>query len=297
MVYSSVDTLDFSLDEIPAMPLPRRVLMTTPAHFDIQYVINPHMEDYVGAVDREAALEQWNAVQAAYTAIGFSPDILVGRAGLPDMVFCANQSLPFLEPETGKPGIILSRMHADERKQEVPYYSDHFGIQKYRILNLVLPESASFEGTGDAIWHPGKALLWGGYGFRTNTAAYDLIDDVLRVPIIILELKDPDFYHLDTCFCALDAETVLICASAFTEEALALIRAIFPRVIEAPDHEARNGFACNAHSPDGKHVIIHDTCETTMTMLTDMGYIPIAVDTSEFIKAGGSVFCMKLMHW
>jgi N-dimethylarginine dimethylaminohydrolase len=32
-------------------------------------------------------------------------------------------------------------------------------------------------------------------------------------------------------------------------------------------------------------------------MLREAGFTPLELDTSEFIKAGGSVFCMKLMFW
>ena len=86
-----------------------------------------------------------------------------------------------------------------------------------------------FEGQGDAIWHPAKQMLWGGYGHRTSLAAYQEIAEKLAVPIIALELHTNDFYHLDTCFCVLDPNTVLIYSEAFTKEGLKLIHHFFPR--------------------------------------------------------------------
>jgi N-dimethylarginine dimethylaminohydrolase len=90
---------------------------------------------------------------------------------------------------------------------------------------------------------------------------------------------------------------VLIAPAAFDDEGRALIEKGFDTIIEAPDEEARHQFACNAHSPDGKHVLIQEGCEGTTERLRSEGFLPIELDTSEFLKAGGSVFCMKQMIW
>lgn len=297
MVYRSVDDLDFRFSECPVLPRPNRVVLTTPTHFDVEYVINPHMSENVGSVNKEVAFQQWKALRAAYTALDVSPIVVNGQRGLPDMVFCANQTLPFSLPEQDRRGVVLSRMHADERKDEVPYFADFFEGQGYEILKLPDDLDTDFEGMGDAIWHPGRTLLWGGYGFRTGPEAYEALSDLLEIPVIILALTDPDYYHLDTCFCPLDPEHVIIAPAAFDEEGLALIERGFDTVIEAPDEEARHQFACNAHCPDGKHVLIQEGCEGTIDRLRTEGFLPIELDTSEFLKAGGSVFCMKQMIW
>jgi N-dimethylarginine dimethylaminohydrolase len=43
----------------------------------------------------------------------------------------------------------------------------------------------------------------------------------------------------------------------------------------------------------GKHVLIESSCEGTARMLEAEGFPVVRLDTSEFLKAGGSVFCMK----
>lgn len=297
MVYRSVDDLDFRFSARPVLPRPNRVVLTTPTHFDVEYVINPHMSENVGSVNKEVAFQQWKALRAAYTALDVSPVVVNGQRGLPDMVFCANQTLPFSLSEQDRRGVVLSRMHADERKDEVPYFADFFEQQGYEVLTLPDTLDTDFEGMGDAIWHPGRTLLWGGYGFRTNPEAYEALSDLLEIPVIILELTDPDYYHLDTCFCPLDSEHVIIAPAAFDEKGLALIERGFDTVIEAPDEEARHQFACNAHCPDGEHVLIQEGCEGTIDRLRTEGFLPVELDTSEFLKAGGSVFCMKQMIW
>jgi N-dimethylarginine dimethylaminohydrolase len=150
---------------------------------------------------------------------------------------------------------------------------------------------------GDALWHPGRYLLWGGYGFRTDRAAYDVIAERLDVTVLALHLSDPDFYHLDTCLSPLDETTALYVSAAFDDDALALIELGFETLIEVPDQEARTLLAGNAHSPDGTHVLIQEGCTETNRRLRAAGYEPVELATDEFLKAGGSVFCMKQMYW
>lgn len=297
MIYRAPDEVDFQIDQCFPLSRPDRVLLTTPTYYDVEYVINPHMADHVGTVKQAAALQQWKALRATYQALDISLVTMDGEPGLPDMVFCANQTLPFYRPDTEERGVILSRMHSAERADEVPHYADAFETAGYRVEALPFDEDLTFEGMGDALWHPGRFLLWGGYGFRTQPAAYEAIHRILDVPIILLKLQDPEYYHLDTCFCPLDADHVLIAPSAFDERGRALIDALFETVIEAPDDEARHQFACNAHCPDGTHVLIQEGCEQTIDRLQREGFRPVALDTSEFLKAGGSVFCLKQMIW
>lgn len=296
MVYTALDDIDFQLDDCASVPLPRRVVLTTPTHFDVAYVINPHMADHVGTVDHDAAHQQWETLRQAYEDLGIEPVIAEGVADLPDMVFCANQTLPFHRPD-GTKGVVLSRMHAAERQPEVPHFARFFATLGYDVLQLPDTVDTDFEGMGDALWHPGRYLLWGGYGFRTGRTAYNALSDLLNVPVIALHLDDPDFYHLDTCFSLLDARSVLIYPGAFDADGRALIDRFFDTIIEAPEHEARELFACNAHCPDGEHVLIQDGCTTTTARLRDAGFTPVELDTSEFLKSGGSVFCMKQMIW
>jgi len=296
MLYTSAADLDRTRTDFPELPRPGKVLLTTPAHFDVQYVINPHMEGHIGDVDHEAAKNQWQALKAAYAKTGVEVTVLDGAEGLPDMVFCANQTLPALHPETGEKSVILSRMYADERRPEVDHYARFFDKAGYRVHDLPA-EDLTFEGMGDALWHPGRHLLWGGYGFRTDASAYQGISTHLNVPIMLLALDDPDFYHLDTCLSVLNETTALIYPGAFDDDGLDLLSTLFDTLIEADEQEARTLFAVNAHSPDGHHVLIQEGCTHTEEALQHAGFTPIPLDTSEFLKAGGSVFCMKLMYW
>lgn len=296
MVYTHLSDLSFGPEDLSAMPPASRLVMATPDHFEIRYVINPHMAGNVGSVDTKRARQQWDALKEAFESSGVPVDVVEGMPGQPDMVFCANQTLPFIR-EDGSKGVVLSKMYAPQRAGEVKHFERHFISQGWEIVDDLFQGDLEFEGMGDAIWHRGKRLLWGGHGFRTDVSIYDLISSKLDTPVIALQLDDPEFYHLDTCFCVLDEETVLIYSPAFKQAGLDLIHHFFPRVIGAPEREARDLFACNAHCPDGKHVVIQRGCTTTKAALEGLGFTVIEVDTDEYLKSGGSVFCMKLMTW
>lgn len=297
MVYRALSDIDFSLNDLPVVPTPGRVLLTTPDHFDVQYVINPHMQGNIGDIDSDEAQRQWKALRSAYETLDFPVATVDGAEDMLDMVFCANQTLPFHLPYDGSHGVVLSRMHAEQRRGEVAHYATFFRQQGYRVEALPDSLQTNFEGMGDAIWHPGRYLLWGGFGFRTDHATYEYLAELLDLHIITLRLDDPDFYHLDTCLSVLDEHTALIYPGTFLPEDIDLLGHFFDRLIHAPEEEARHLFACNAHCPDGQHVLIQRGCTITNQRLRDAGFTPVELDTSEFLKAGGSVFCMKQMYW
>lgn len=294
MVITNTSQLNFKLVDLESMPLPKRALMVTPEHFTVEYVINPHMEGHIGNVDRAKAADEWEQVRSAFVKSGVDVHDISGQEGLPDMVFCANQSLPYID-KNGVKHVLMSIMHADQRKDEVAFIEQWYRQNGYVIHHLDDTRIRDFEGMGDAIWHTGKRLIWGGYGFRSSLDAYEVVHETFGVPIIALELLHPAFYHLDTCFCMLNEDTALIYPGAFTEEGLKLIRAVIPNIIEANQHEAEELFACNATCPDGKNVIIQYGCTDVNDKLRAAGFTVHEVSTDEYRKSGGSVFCMKMM--
>jgi N-dimethylarginine dimethylaminohydrolase len=294
-VITSVDQLNFELSSIPGMPFPHNVLMVQPTYYSVDYVINPHMEPHVGKVDQLKARNQWEVLRDIFSQIGIEPQTIEGREDLPDMVFSANQSLPFISQE-GDKHVMMSIMHAQQRKKEVSFIEQWYRQNGY-IPHHLAKETEDFEGCGDAIWHTGKRLLWGGYGFRSSMKALEQISEQFDVPVIGLKLIDENFYHLDTCLCVLDRNTALIYPGAFTDEGLELIDAVLDRVIPATQQEAAELFACNAVCPDEKNVIIQQGCTDVNKKLRDAGFAVHEVNTSEFLKSGGSVFCMKQMVW
>ncbi|MEX0772564.1 MAG: arginine deiminase-related protein [Balneolales bacterium] len=295
LVITHVSQLSAGLKNAGRMPAPHHLLMVKPTHFSVDYVINPHMEGNLGSVDKAKAYREWEGVRDAFKTSGLQVHEIEGQAEMPDMVFSANHALPFIDEE-GNKETIMSIMRSDHRKGEVPFIEQWYRLNGYKIHHMDHNKVDAFEGMGDAIWHHKKRLLWGGYGFRTSLNAYDYISQKYKVPVIALELKNPAFYHLDTCMCILDEDSVLIYPQAFTDEGLAMIKAVFKNVIEASHDDAERSFACNAVS-DGKSVVIQKGSEQIVGKLKDLGFTVHKVETEEFIKSGGSVFCMKCMIW
>ena len=282
-------------------PEPRNVLMVSPDYFDVIDIKNVYMESQAGKINKERAFRQWEDLHQIYVNLqkrGFIDEvsILSGAEGLEDMVFCANQTFPF--PNNRKEKVcLLSQMRHDSRKKEVPFFAQFFQEKGYKIIDSQ-GKIDLFEGMGDAIPHPRRRLIYGGFGHRTAPQAYEVLSAELQAPIVALELISDNFYHLDTCFVPLDESTVMLCPQAFSLQSLRTIEMIFPKVIRISSMEAVSTFALNAHVlPDCRIAILQYGTIETRKALIEAGYQVIETDTSEFMKSGGSVFCMKMMYY
>lgn len=288
---------DCSIADFPKRMEPGNVLMCPPTYFTVESVQNPFMDGKVGTVDQALAQKQWHDLKDVYTKLGCEVKTVEPVEGLEDMVFAANQVLPGID-ENGHPFVLLGEMRHEKRRLEVPWYRQWFLANGYKVLTIADGLEANapvprFEAQGDAIWHPSRKLLWGGYGSRTDKDAYPVISKLLNVPVILLNLNDPRFYHLDTCFCAINEDSVMIFEGAFDHAGLELIKHFFKNVISVSEQEALN-FALNAVPING-NVILQKGSAKIIADLKSHGFTPIEVDTSEFMKSGGSVFCMKMM--
>jgi N-dimethylarginine dimethylaminohydrolase len=296
-ILDSLGHLRAALD-FPEQKVGKRLYMIDPDAFAIVQAINPHMQAADGSlnvVNKARARDQWNSLKKTYESIGMTVDVLRSAADCPDMVFCANQTFPFYN-SNNEASVVLSNMASDSRHAEVAPIQRQLlerGIH-CQSLSERGPESL-FEGMGDALWVPGRKLICGGYGYRTKREIYEQLETITQTAIVLFELVQPKFYHLDTCLSILDERTVLACREGFLPRDWQKLQQLFERVIEVPLAEAdAPGFACNAHCPDGKHVILQRGNTETCAMLEKSGFVPLEIDTDEFIKSGGSVFCMKL---
>lgn len=292
----------FMSDDCENRNEPRKVLMCTPEHFSIVDVKNIYMQGQKGNINIDRANIQWDAIRNSYLALKnqkIIDDVLVidGIEGMEDMVFIANQSFPWVM-WNGEKIAIMSRMRHENRQNEIPYVEDFYKDHGYKIVEL--QSKYHFEGMGDMIAHPGKRLLYGGYGFRSERAAYDEIARIVDAPIITLELISEHHYHLDTCFLPLNHSEVLIAPDAFSPESLNIIRRMFEGVYEIPEEEAIEGFACNAHMIYGTNkaqsaALVQRGNPVSLNILQQSASQVLEIDTTEFIKSGGSVFCLKMM--
>jgi N-dimethylarginine dimethylaminohydrolase len=280
------------IDDTPSRETFRRVLMVDPTHFQVRHVINPHMQGMIGTVDTARAREEWDAIRTTYESLGFEVKVVQGCDEYPDLVFAANQLLPFVDAE-GNPALVLSHMAKVERQGEVAYLTKTFLGAEYPLhpLRAVLP----LEGTGDAIWHPGKNLIWGGHGFRTDESAWAEVADITRAAVVPLSLVDEHMYHLDVALMPVDGNTAFSYRGAFDDESWARLAVGFPRLIEVPAEEAKTGFALNGHCPDGRTLLLPAGNPETRRLAEALGLEVRELSTREFQRSGGSIFCLKNM--
>lgn len=257
------------------------VLMCRPDFFGIEYEINPWMK-VANRVDRDLAIEQWTSLVAAYRRAGEKVELTEPIPGLPDMVFTANCGLLW-----GKK-FVRSNMHHPERQGEEAYFEKRARDLGFEIHTI--DKALSCEGAGDGLF-VGSTLFFG-YGFRTQREAHKPVADILDVEYVSLQLVNDHFYHLDTCFCPLNEDTVLLAPEALTAELADLIRARVPNVIEV-DGETARGFACNA-LPIGDTVISSTSILDIKDELRAAGFDVVALPITEFKKSGGGVRCLTL---
>lgn len=277
---------------------PSRVLMVTPDHYRIDYAINPFMTDAAGRlkeVEASTAMKQWHDLKSAYENLGIEVQTLDGDPQLPDMVFAANQSFVYLDQKDGSKNALLSKMRYNHRQMEVQHFREWFERNNYKTHEI--PEDFDiygFEGNGDALYIAERNLIIGGSGPRTSPVAYDYIKELTNLDVIMLEPTERLFYHLDTCLSVLDNQTVALVEGVFSKKEVGLLKEYFETILTIPREEAEYGFAGNCHCPDGKNVLLQKGNVKFCQLLMDHGFHPVEVNTSEFIKSGGSVFCLKM---
>lgn len=253
--------------------------MTAPAHFIVEYAINPWM-DTSTPVDTAVALRQWEQLLDVYRSLGHTVELVEPVAGLPDMVYAANGGLIV----DGK--AVVARFAYPQRAGEAIAYAEWMIDHGFDPLHTKHVN----EGQGDLLVIGSTVLA--GYGFRTELAAHDEVAKLLGMPVVSLELVDPRFYHLDTALAVLDDDTIAYYPPAFSADARARLQQLFPDAIEVATADAYV-LGLNAVS-DGLHVVLPSAATGFAKQLTEAGFEPIGVDLSELLKGGGSVKCCTL---
>jgi len=269
---------------------PKTILMVDPDYFDVTYAINEHMKDEFGQlqkIDHLLAQKQWNGLKQCYENLGAKVIVKKSNPCFPDMVFCANPFFTYLDSHR-KLKVIFSKMNNTERSGEVDLWRSWFGEKGIEGISI----SGQFEGMGDALWEYESGRLFGGHGFRSKKETYQEVSHLAGVTPILLTLVDERFYHLDTCFSPLNKNVALYYPPAFDQLSNKILHDHFDHLIELTEPEAMN-FAANCHCLDGKNVLIQSGDYTFTEKLNILGFELHYLDTSEFIKAGGSIFCLK----
>ena len=261
------------------------ILMCPPWHFEVTYRINPWMDPGQRTVDRDRAKAQWTQLRAI---LAQSSEIVEidPLPGLPDMVFTANAGLVL----GGQ--VVLSRFrHVERRGEEAPFRA--FFRSRGATIEA-LPDEMFFEGAGDALFDRRLPILWAGSGLRSLLQGHEWLSLKLGCAVVSLELVDPRFYHLDTCFCPLADGSLLYYPAAFSPASQEAIEThVLPRERIAVTLEDALQFACNAVN-QGTRITLHALSSPLRKALESRGFEVVETPLDEFLKAGGSAKCLTL---
>jgi N-dimethylarginine dimethylaminohydrolase len=274
--------------------MPKAALMCPPTFFDVREAKNPYMvcSDNPRPIDRAKAQQQWEGLRDALQDAGLRVETINPVEDLDDMVFAANQVFVGRHARIGN-FIVPSRMRYASRHKEVAFFVDWFRQRGYKIINLDM-DGEYLEGHGDLLWHPDGSRIWAAHGFRSTRGGVETFAAAMReldFPVTPLQLVDEHCYHLDTCLCPLNDDAALIYPGAFSPKSLQAVRGGWKRIHELSRDEALQ-FMGNGIVVNGRFITAHLT-ENLERILVQEGLTPVVVDTSEFEKSGGSVFCMK----
>lgn len=261
-------------------PTPR-ILMCPPDYYGIEYEINPWMNRHRGN-DPAESRRQWWALYDTLSDLGVTIELLDPVPGLPDLVFTANAGL--IDQDL----FLSSRFRYGVRQGETPQFDRWFEAHGFRVESL--PAGFHFEGAGDALFC--GQTLFAGYRFRTDARSLLWIGEHLGVEVLPLELVDPRYYHLDTCYCPLSEDEAIYYPGAFDEYGRSVLRDRVRRLIEVSAEEATS-FSCNAVAV-GRTVVLNQGAPKLARALEGAGYAVRPLVLTEFIKAGGSAKCLTI---
>lgn len=255
--------------------------MCPPDYYGIEYEINAWM-NRERQVDHALAVKQWNGLRAILEDLGAQISCLTPVKGLPDLVFTANAAMIYRDRA------ILARFRHPQRQGEEPH--GERWLREHGFTVEAPPEGVDFEGAGDALFC--GDTLFAGYRLRSDARGHQEIGARLGVRVIPLELIDPYYYHIDTCFCPIEPGVAIYYPGAFDDYGRAALEHSVPELIEVREEEARR-FACNAVVV-GRTVITNTGCPKLHAELQTRGFQARETPLDEFVKAGGSAKCLTL---
>lgn len=261
----------------------KKILMCAPTFFRVSYKINPWMDPLSkDKVNEDSAWSQWNELHHLIIRLGGYVEYIEPVYSYPDLVFTANAGLYHNNK------VVLANFKHKERQGESEKYRAAFEKLGYEIWQPEVP----FEGAGDAFVVNDTLFL--GYGHRTSKEAAVPIMEYLGLnKLVLCELVDPYFYHLDTCFCPLGCDTLLYNPLAFSENTRKAFGSLVGYdMIEVSPADASK-FACNAVVLKN-NIIIPEGCSNTESALQENGFVTHSLPMDQFLKSGGACKCLTL---
>ncbi len=184
---------------------------------------------------------------------------------------------------------VLARFRYPQRQGEEPF--DAAWLERTGFTVRRLAEGVFFEGAGDALFC--GDTLFAGYRIRSDVRGHQQIGAVFSCRVIPLELVDPYYYHLDTCFCPLAPGRAIYYPGAFDDYGRKALAEAVDELIEVSD--GRSPAVRLQRRGDRPH---RDHQHRLRRVAPGARQPPAssarATALDEFVKAGGSAKCLTL---
>lgn len=274
---------------------PPTLMMSEPIHFNVSYSINPWMNptDWQNNAQQlcRDAQHGWQQLKKTYEQLKAKVIVQAPQEGLPDMVFTANSGVVL-----NKKALLANFKYPERQGEETHNLAFFSQLKQQGLLDSIhqLPPDCFFEGAGDAIWDNTRQIFWLGFGMRSDQRTKHHIQKIFDVNTISLELTDPRFYHLDTCFCVLSSGEIIYYPKAFTALGQHTIQGLVAphQLIAANDEDALN-LGVNSVCI-GKHIVMCYCSNELKQTLENRGYTVHVIDLGAFNRSGGAAYCLTL---
>lgn len=140
-----------------------------------------------------------------------------GDCELQDLVFTANIGC-VLEHLPNRDTVIVSNFTSAPRVREADVGAAFFDSLGYRVAH----PPHKFEGEAE-LKHLHDNVYVGGYGIRSERAAFEWMEEQFDMKVIKLAETEPYLYHLDCTIFPLTREETLVCTEMYTDDEVAEI--------------------------------------------------------------------------
>jgi dimethylargininase len=229
-------------------------------------------------VDVALAMQQWDGYVAALHAAGWTTVEVPPAPDCPDSAFIEDTMVVYANVA------VIARPGADERKPETLDTEQVVASLGYTVEHIVAP--GTLDG-GDVLKVPGTDghdTIYVGHGGRTNAEGIRQLAAILEphgATIVAVALTK--VLHLKSAVTALEDGTIIGYAPLVDDAS------VFPRFLSVPEESGAHVVLLG-----GSKLLLSSDCPETATLLSGLGYEPVLVDISEYIKLEGCVTCLSV---
>lgn len=224
-------------------------------------------------VDLALAIRQWEAYVEVLREAGWAVIEVPEAPDCPDSVFIEDTVVMYRNVA------VISRPGADERKPEVVEVEkvlEGLGCSINRIRPPGTLDGGDVLKIGDTVYV--------GRGGRTNGEGIRQLREILEpLGATVVAVPLSKVLHLKSAVTALPDGTVIGYPPLVDDVSL------FPRFLPVPEEEGAHVVLIG-----GDRVLMSASAPGSAALFRDLGYTPVEVDISEFVKLEGCVTCLSV---